>query len=96
MGFGTIAGLLALSGGVVSVFIPTGHRWLAVAGVAGAILTALVLWATTSFEGFEGPTWGAIALLVFFFGGGWSAGVLVGYLIREGWIRRPERSQYPG
>jgi hypothetical protein len=83
MGVATLAGILILAGAVVSVLIPTGRVWLTALGVAGAIVTALVFWATEGYEGFEGPTWEAIALLVFYFGGGWSIGIFLGYLVRD-------------
>jgi hypothetical protein len=90
MGVATIAGVLILAGAVVSVLIPTGRVWLTALGVAGTIVTALLLLGTGGYEGFEGPSWVAIALLVFYFGGGWSIGIFLGYLVRDGLGRMRE------
>jgi hypothetical protein len=87
MDVAVIAGLLVLAGAGVSAGVPRGHRWLAILGMAGAAVTAIVLSLTGYYEGFEGPAWLAFAVLVVYFGGGWSLGIAVGYLMRE-WLGR--------
>jgi hypothetical protein len=90
-----LAGLLVLAGAVASAFVPTGHRWLALVGVAGAVVTAVVLWASMGFEDFEGSPTVAALVLIFLFGGGWSLGVALGSLLR-GSVASSERGRTQG
>jgi hypothetical protein len=91
MGFYALAGVLVLAGAVVAAFLPTGQRWLAVAGLAAAFFTGSVLWLTGGYDDFEGSPWVALALVVILLGGGWSLGVGFGNLMRDGLVRRRER-----
>jgi hypothetical protein len=91
MGFYTLAGVLVLAGAVVATFLPTGQRWLAVAGLAAALFTGIVLWLTGRYDDAEVSPWIALALVVILLGGGWSVGVGLGNLMREGFLRRRER-----
>jgi hypothetical protein len=88
MGFSALAGVLILAGAVVASFLPTGHRWLVLAGLAAALSAGFVLWGSGGTDDFEGLAWVALALVVILLGGGWSAGVGLGSLMREGVARR--------
>jgi hypothetical protein len=88
-----LAGVLIVAGAVVAAFLPLAHRWLAVAGLAAAFLAGIVLWSTGGYDDFEGPPWIALALVLFLLGGGWSAGIGLGYLMRKGVVRQRERLQ---
>jgi hypothetical protein len=90
MGFYTLAGVLIPAGAVVAVFVPMGHRWLALAGLAAALSAGVVLWVSGGYDDFEGPAWVALALVVILLGGGWNAGVGLGSLMRERVARRRE------
>jgi hypothetical protein len=91
MGFYTLAGILVLAGALVAAFLPRGQRWLAVAGLAAASLTGIILWLSGRYDDAEVSPWIAVALVVILLGGGWSVGIGVGNLMREGLIRRRER-----
>jgi hypothetical protein len=78
-----LAGVLVLAGAVASALLPKGHPWLALVGVAGAVVTAAILWASTGYEDFEGSPAIAALLLIFVLGGGWFLGVALGSLVRR-------------
>jgi hypothetical protein len=87
MGFYT----LMLAGAAVAALLPKGQRWLALAGLAAALFTGVVLWLTGRYGDAEVSPWVAVALVVIPLGGGWSLGVGLGNLMREGLVRRRER-----
>jgi hypothetical protein len=91
VGFYTLAGILVLAGAVVAAFLPTGQRWLAVAGLGAAFFTGIALWLNGRYDDAEVSPWVAVALVAILLGGGWSVGVVLGNLMREGLVRRRGR-----
>jgi hypothetical protein len=77
-----LAGLVLVAG-FVSVVLPRGHRWLFVIGIVGAFGVSIGIWIATGYEAFEGAPWLAALFATALYGGLWSIGVIVGFLLRE-------------
>jgi hypothetical protein len=83
-----LAGLLLLLGGTLSAALPKLRAWLLILGAVGSMATAAIAWAFHGFEDFEGPPWIAAIFLILLYGGPWSLGVGMGYLLRKTFDRR--------
>jgi hypothetical protein len=81
--FYAVGSLIALAGAIASAVLRRRHRWLALAGVAAALSTALLVWGIRGYDDFEGPGWLAVTLLTFLYGGVWGLGVAIGFLLRS-------------
>jgi H+/Cl- antiporter ClcA len=62
---------------------PKLRAWLLVLGIVGSMATATIAWVVHGFEDFERPPWIAAIFLILLYGGPWSLGVGMGYLLRK-------------
>jgi hypothetical protein len=79
---------------VVAAALPKGRCWLLILGLVGSVVTAIVLWVVTGYEDVEVPPWYAAIVFTVVYGGLWSLGVAVGFLLREFVGARVERMRW--